>query len=65
MKNSKRKLNLQKISNFRQLEDFVNFGKLGAAHPNAIATRWKKGDHISPETEFKPGIKNRYRHLNK
>ncbi len=50
-----RELNLQKHPDFRILIDFQFYGKQGAAHPNAIAARWQKGEHISPETEFKPG----------
>jgi len=50
-----RELNLQKIDYFRKTIDFIQIGKLASTHPNSIATRFKKGQRVSPETEFKKG----------
>ena len=54
-----RKYNLQKHPDFRILVDFKEYGKQGAEHPKSIATRWKPGERVSPETEFKPGEKRK------
>lgn len=50
-----RELGLEKHEKFRILIDFSKYGTIGANHPKAISTRFKKGEHISPETEFKKG----------
>lgn len=48
-----RKFNLQKSPDFRDSIDFIKIGSLGAIHPNSISTRFIKGIHYSPATEFK------------
>lgn len=50
-----RELGLEKHPDFRVLIDFQELGKKGSEHQNTFATRIKKGDHKSSETQFKPG----------
>jgi len=49
-----RELGLVKENGLMKHENYVSFGRKGSLHPNSIATQFKKGQHVSQKTEFKP-----------